>query len=67
MSLENLKIWVSPMTHIVYAGYARGNSVTSKIDITEQVISAVAEHLDLEQCRYEMGAGTLMLVKDNFE
>jgi hypothetical protein len=61
MNLENLRIWVSPITNKIYAGYINKDGVTArqKVDVTEQVLSAVAEHIDQEQCVYEFAAGTL--------
>lgn len=47
MSLENLKIWVSPVTGIIYAGYLdkSGNSAKSKVDVTQQVSNAMMQYM----------------------
>lgn len=57
--LDSLKIGVSPLTNKIFAGYIKGNSWTSKINVTEQVIKAVMEHMHKAQCDYECVHGTL--------
>ena len=57
--LETLKIAVSPLTNGIYAGYVKGNSWTSKVNVTHQAIKAVMEHLIEAQCDYECSLGVL--------
>lgn len=61
MGLDNLRIWVSPLTNTIYAGYINkdGKTVRQKLDVTQQVLSAVAEHIDVERCVYEFADGEL--------
>ncbi|MCR8641436.1 hypothetical protein NV379_02090 [Paenibacillus sp. N1-5-1-14] len=49
MSLNNLKIRVSPITNTIYAGYTTGNTVRNKIDITKQVYNALMQHMDQDR------------------
>lgn len=54
-NLEELKIWVSPLTNEIYAGYfGKSGKAASQINVTNQVMSAVAKRLDQET---EEGAG----------
>lgn len=55
MSLENLKIWVSPLTNTIFAGYLtpskKGTHCTArqKVNVTDMAISAVTEHMHKEK------------------
>ena len=62
MALENLKVWCSPLTSTIYAGYINkdGRTVKSKIDVTQQVIDAVMQHMDVTKEEYECEAGELI-------
>jgi hypothetical protein len=46
--LSGLKLWVSPLTNIIYAGYLHknGKDITQKIDITKEAIASVMKHMD---------------------
>nr|WP_092074973.1 hypothetical protein [Dendrosporobacter quercicolus]NSL49602.1 hypothetical protein [Dendrosporobacter quercicolus DSM 1736]SDN24496.1 hypothetical protein SAMN04488502_11558 [Dendrosporobacter quercicolus] len=61
MKLDELKLWVSPLTNKIYAGFTdkSGTTATSKVEITEMAVSTVMQHLDLEQAGYECEAGRL--------
>lgn len=65
--LESLVVGVSPLTNRIYAGYKRKNeqSFSSKVDVTDSAIGAVAEHLRNEEIKnedfggYQFESGTL--------
>lgn len=59
--LDGLKIAVSPLTNEIYAGYVKGDRWTSKVNVTDQVIKAVIEHLKEAQCDYQCSLGVLAL------
>lgn len=63
-NLEGLKIWVSPLSHKIYVGFVDtdGTVATSKVNVTEMAISAVMQHLDLEQCEYGCTAGRIRFI-----
>lgn len=46
MKLDNLKIWTSPITGIIYAGFTNkdGSEAKVKVDVTSQIRSAVMQH-----------------------
>ncbi|HYH01986.1 MAG TPA: hypothetical protein VEC37_02715 [Bacillota bacterium] len=55
MSLENLKIWVSPLTNTIFAGYLTPSKkgthciARQKVNVTDMAISAVTEHMHKEK------------------
>jgi hypothetical protein len=59
--LETLKMSVSPLTSEIYAGYVKGDHWISKVNVTDQVIKAIIEHLKEAQCDYGCSLGTLSL------
>ncbi|WP_371380873.1 hypothetical protein [Sporomusa aerivorans] len=63
-NLEELKIWVSPLSHEIYAGFVDkdGTVATNKVNVTEMAITAVMLHLDVEQCEYGCRAGRLRFI-----
>lgn len=70
-TLKDLTIGVSPLTNRIYAGYANKknkNLFTSKVDVTDQVIRALKEHLAVYSKRddqfggYAFDSGTIKWV-----
>jgi len=59
--LSEIKVAVSPLSNTIFAGYVKGDRWTSKVDVTDQVIKAVMEHLSVAQCDYEGKLGVLTL------
>jgi hypothetical protein len=66
--IDDLKIWVSPLTNEIYAGYLskRGNAAiaTTKVNVSSQVMATVMQRLDQEAgeskgMEYTSKAGTL--------
>ena len=61
--LTDLKLWVSPLTSIIYAGYLNknGKAIAQKIDITKMAIAAVMNHMDQDMESEDIG---LVLLTD---
>lgn len=63
MKAEQISIRVSPMTNTIYAGHIESNGKQTywvdKKDVTEQVLSAVAEYMDGEYVEINFPGGTL--------
>lgn len=52
--LDELIVGVSPLTGKIYAGYVSKRdprAFTSKVDVTDQVLSAVSTHMQMEHER----------------
>ncbi|WP_072728324.1 hypothetical protein [Paenibacillus sp. NAIST15-1] len=62
MNLDNLIISTSPLTGQIYAGYSKdnGKSFSHKVDVTQQVISAMCAHMYITGIEYECQAGELI-------
>lgn len=62
MNLEKLIISTSPVTGAIYAGFSSdgGKTFRDKIDVTQQVMSAVMMHMDMKRVDYECDAGDLI-------
>lgn len=67
MSLEKLKIWCSPVTGTIYAGYEKNGAATQKVEVTKQVVDAVIQHMDVTNRDYECVAGELMFKKNTVD
>lgn len=54
MNLTNLKIWSSPITNTIYAGYTNkdGTEAKVKIDVTDQIRRAVMQHFHQSAGQY---------------
>lgn len=61
MKAEEISIKVSPLTNTIYAGKVnkKGTEWLDKIDVTEQVLSAVAQYMDGQYSNINFAAGTL--------
>lgn len=57
----NIKIAVSPLTNTIYAGKVnkKGTEWLDKIDVTEVVLSAVAQYMDGNFTEIDFGVGKL--------
>lgn len=57
----NVEILCSGMTGRIYAAKtdSKGN-VKEKVDVTQQVINAVMQHMDVSKMEYECAAGDLV-------
>lgn len=45
---KEIKVWRSPLTNNIYAGYiGKDGTASEKFDVTNQVISAVMEHVGI--------------------
>jgi len=55
--LTDLKLWVSPLTNTIYAGYLHknGKDITQKVDITKQAIASVMKHMNEDETGEDIG------------
>lgn len=64
MKVDEISIQVSPITNTIYAGRIinTGNPPvwSQKKDVTEQVLSAVAQYMDGQYSEIDFPAGTLI-------
>jgi hypothetical protein len=60
-----IKIATSPLTNTIYAGKTnkQGTEWLSKEDVTEQVLSSVAQYMDGNFTEIDFGVGTLKWVQ----
>ncbi|MEK4141784.1 hypothetical protein NST48_12595 [Paenibacillus sp. FSL M7-0547] len=61
--LVNLKVWCSPVTGIIYAGFENNGVASKKVEVTKQVVDAVIHHMDVTNRDYECAAGDLIFKK----
>lgn len=60
INLDELTIGVSPLTNNIYAGFQIEEGVfQNKTEVTEEVISAVAKHMDDSYKEIDFPAGKL--------
>jgi hypothetical protein len=61
VNINDVKIWVSPLTNKIYIGTIskNGKEALVKREVTIEAINAVSQHLDSAQLEYESEAGTL--------
>lgn len=62
--LDNLQIWISPLTNKIYAGYTNGDVATSKVDITQKAIDAVGTHMFKTGFTFKSEYGHLVFVPE---
>jgi hypothetical protein len=64
MKAEEISIQVSPLTNTIYAGRivntGKHPQWSQKKDVTEQVLSAVAQYMDGQYSNINFAAGTLI-------
>jgi hypothetical protein len=63
----DVKIAVSPLTNTIYAGKVnkKGTEWLSKEDVTEQVLSAVAQYMDGNYAEIDFGIGKLVWCRND--
>jgi hypothetical protein len=61
MKATEIKIKVSPLTNTIYAGKInkKGNEWLEKVDLTEEILSAVAQYMDGNYTEIDFGVGKL--------
>lgn len=64
MSLRNLKIWCSPLTNIIYAGYINSDGITAleKVDVSDMVKSAMMQYMHQTGDELECVVGELKFI-----
>lgn len=65
MKLDDLKVWVSPITNKIYVGtVGKDGTAKQKRDVTKEVIATVMQHLDQQKpITYTCEAGELTFTK----